>query len=763
MPITENAKVVIERRIAAKDENGEALETAEEVFKRVAHNIAQADYLYGKNDEQVAATEAKFYRMMEDLDFLPNSPTLVNAGRELQQLSACFVLPVEDSMEGIFEAVKQAALIHKSGGGTGFSFSRLRPSNSLVSQTSGTASGPVSFMQVFDKATDVIKQGGTRRGANMGILRVDHPDILEFIHIKDDLTKLQNFNISVAITDNFMNALAVNGDYDLIDPRNGEAVGTLNARDIWNQLISSAHKTGDPGVIFIDRINSGKANPVPYRGPVEATNPCGEQPLYPWDSCNLGSINLSNFVIPDSESGRLVVDFPRLADVVQDSVHFLDNVIDMNNWPNEEIKKTSMAVRRIGLGVMGWADMLIKLKIEYGSEESFKLAEEVMGCIRGEADKKSIELGMSRGNFPDFESSIYSDWPALRNSTRTTIAPTGTISIIAGCSSGIEPLFALEFTRSHYLDKDPNKRYEMTEFHPEWKAWMEDADAEGYPNAKPSYFITANEVHPAYHVMMQAMFQRYTDNAVSKTINMPKEATEEDVETAYLQAWLQGCNGITIYRDGSRDNQVLSITPVLQADSTTEETVSSTTGERAETTGSLENVTGALNVAVQEKDQNTREGIVHKFTVGDFEGYLIAGVYPNGNPRDLFIVGNKVGSATRGYLDTIGILISYILRNNLPLKEITSRLRGIRFEPSGFTSSSEIRVSTSIIDYVARWLDSKFGEVSSNVAYGYVNSGGDQQVTGPQPHGDLCSECGSSLYYGEGCLTCIACGYSRCG
>ena len=751
MPITENAKVVIERRIAAKDENGEALETAEEVFKRVAHNIAQADYLYGKNDEQVAATEAKFYRMMEDLDFLPNSPTLVNAGRELQQLSACFVLPVEDSMEGIFESVKQAALIHKTGGGTGFSFSRLRPANTNVSATSGIASGPVSFMQVFDKATEVIKQGGTRRGANMGILRVDHPDILEFIHIKDDLTKLTNFNISVAITDNFMNALAVNGDYDLIDPRNGEAVGTLNARDVWNQLISSAHKTGDPGVVFIDRINSGKANPVPYRGPIEATNPCGEQPLYPWDSCNLGSINLSNFVIRDSESGNLVVDFPRLADVVQDSVHFLDNVIDMNNWPNEEIKKTSMAVRRIGLGVMGWADMLIKLKIEYGSEESFKLAEEVMGLIRGESDKKSIELGMSRGNFPDFESSIYGDWPALRNSTRTTIAPTGTISIIAGCSSGIEPLFALEFTRSHYLDKDPSKRYEMTEMHPEWEKWV-NATIGAYSGDytgkdKPSYFITANEVHPAYHVMMQAMFQRYTDNAVSKTINLPKEATEEDVETAYLQAWLQGCNGITIYRDGSRDGQVLSVREQAQDLQENEVTIQETEEVNVEPV----------------QDQNTREGIVHKFTVGDFEGYLIAGVYPNGNPRDLFIVGNKVGSATRGYLDTIGILISYILRNNLPLKEITSRLRGIRFEPSGFTSSSEIRVSTSIVDYVARWLDSKFEEVSSNVTYGYVNSGSDQQVTDPQPHGDLCSECGSSLFYGEGCLTCIACGWSRCG
>ena len=744
MPITENAKVVIERRIAKRDDEGNPLETAEEVFSRVARNIAQADFNYGKSEEEVKNTEDKFYRMMSNLDFLPNSPTLVNAGRELQQLSACFVLPVEDSMEGIFESVKQAALIHKTGGGTGFSFTRLRPANSNVSATSGIASGPVSFMEVFDKATEVIKQGGTRRGANMGILRIDHPDILEFIHVKDNLSKLQNFNISVAITDAFMSALSMGADYDLINPVDGSIVGTLNTKDVWEQLIKSAHKTGDPGVVFIDKINDSKANPVPFRGPIEATNPCGEQPLYPWDSCNLGSINLSNFVVVDDE-GIIKVDFPRLADITQDAVHFLDNVIDMNDWPNEQIANVSKAIRRIGLGVMGWADMLIKLKIEYGSEESFKLAEEVMGCIRGEADKKSIELGMSRGNFPDFESSIYSDWPALRNSTRTTIAPTGTISIIAGCSSGIEPLFALEFTRSHYLDKDPNKRYEMTEMHPAYEAWFNNGD-----DPIPAYLKTANEIEPAYHVMMQAMFQRYTDNAVSKTINMSQEATIDDVETAYLQAYLQGCKGITIYRDGSRTNQVLS--------------VQSSTQDLQENGVTVQEIGDDKKVDVEPiQDQNTREGIVHKFTVGEFEGYLIAGVRPDGNPRDLFIVGNKVGSATRGYLDTIGILISYILRNNLSLKEVTSRLRGIRFEPSGFTSNNEIRVSTSIIDYIARWLDFKFGEVISNVQNEHDDHGSNQHVKDTQAHGDLCSECGSSLFYGEGCLTCISCGWSKCG
>jgi ribonucleoside-diphosphate reductase alpha chain len=746
MPITENAKVVIERRIAKKDKEGNPLETAEDVFTRVADNVAKADYNYGKTDDQVHSTKVKFYNMMQNLDFLPNSPTLVNAGRELQQLSACFVIPVEDSMEGIFEGIKQAALIHKTGGGTGFSFSRLRPANSIVDATSGIASGPVSFMQVFDKATEVIKQGGTRRGANMGILRVDHPDILEFIHVKDDLSKLQNFNISVAITDTFMNALATETSYDLIDPRNGEVVGTLDAKDVWAQLVESAHRTGDPGIIFIDRINAGKANPVPYRGPIESTNPCGEQPLYPWDSCNLGSINLSNFVTDDSK-----VDFARLADVTQDAVHFLDNVIDMNEWPNEEIAKVSKSIRRIGLGVMGWADMLIKMKIEYGSEESFKLAEQVMGCIRGEADKKSIELGMSRGNFPDFESSIYSDWPALRNATRTTIAPTGTISIIAGCSSGIEPLFALEFTRSHYLDKDPNKRYEMTERHPEYEAWCNSGE-----QVLPDYFKTADTVHPAYHVMMQAMFQRYTDNAVSKTINFPKEATVPDVEAAYLQAWLQGCNGITVYRDGSRAEQVLSVRGTESGEESL--SVSSNDGN-VEPEQSLPGVSGVNEEPAQDSD--TREGIVHKVTLGDFEGYIIAGVYPSGALRDCFIVGNKVGSATRGYLDTIGILVSLLLRKGVPVLEITNKLSGIRFEPSGFSGNPDIRVSTSIVDYLARWL-----ELTSrkNVQGIPVESGGyGTPDTDKIPHGDLCAECGSTMYYGEGCLTCLSCGWSKCG
>lgn len=731
MNITDNARVVLERRIGAKDGNGNPLESAEDIFRRVARNLAEAERNYIPDDNKEAAdfivgiTEEKFYGLMSSMDFLPNSPTLVNAGRELQQLSACFVLPVEDSMEGIFESVKQAALIHKTGGGTGFSFSRLRAANAGVSATSGIASGPVSFMQVFDKATEVIKQGGTRRGANMGILRVDHPDILEFIHIKDDLTKLNNFNISVAITDKFMLALTNNSDYELIDPRTGEVCGTLNSRDVFNQIVKSAHSTGDPGVIFIDRINSGKANPVPHRGPIEATNPCGEQPLYPWDSCNLGSINLANFVTAD---GRRV-DLERLSEVVHDAVHFLDNVIDMNAWPNEMIAETSTSIRRIGLGVMGWADLLIKLKIPYDSEEAIELAEKVMNTVQSEADKASIVMGMKRGNFPDFAESMYGDtYPALRHSTRTTIAPTGTISIIAGCSSGIEPLFALRFTRSHFLDKnDPNKRLEMEEFHPALAEWLDTVQDKNTP--LPAYLRTAQEIDPEWHVRMQAVFQKYTDNAVSKTINFRKEATIGDIELAYLRAYTLGCAGITVYRDGARELQVLSVSKP-------------------------EPKKEVLRVEPEEKRKkltDTRNSINHKFSVGDFEGYINVGLYSDGSPGEVFIIGNRTGSTTRGYLDSLGLLFSLALQYGSPLDKITEKLTGTRFEPSGITGNRDIPVATSVIDYIARWLRREFIDKGDHIEYT------------KEPTGDMCPECDSPLFYGSGCSECIACGYSKCG
>lgn len=745
--LTENAKVVIERRIAPKNENGEAIETAEQVFERVADNISQADANYGGD---VTKAKDKFLRLLTSLDFLPNSPTLVNAGRELQQLSACFVLPVEDSLEGIFESVKQAALIHKTGGGTGFSFTRLRPINSRVDQTSGIASGPVSFMQVFDKATEVIKQGGTRRGANMGILRVDHPDIEQFIHIKDDLAKMTNFNISVAATDEFMLAVAEERDYNLRDPRTGEIVAQANARNIWNQIISSAHSTGDPGLIFIDRINSGKANPVTFRGPIESTNPCGEQPLYSWDSCNLGSINLANFVTGGDSPG---VDFPRLAEITEDAVHFLDNVIDMNKWPNEHIKEVSMSIRRIGLGVMGWADMLIKLRIPYDSDEAVILASEVMKCISNAADKKSIQLGLSRGSFPDFAKSIYAEtFPALRNSTRTTIAPTGTISIIAGCSSGIEPVFALEFERSHYLEKnDPNKRTVLTERHPEYDGWLNERT---FNEQIPAWLKTSHEIEPAWHVLHQAAFQTYTDNAVSKTINFPKEATINDVESSYILAYTLGCMGITVYRDGSRSGQVLSTGTRENEDSKvgTSRVSSRYSGEGAQASG-LEQQSGV----VRRKLDDTRNAINHKFNVGDFEGYINTGLYADGGIGEIFIIGNKSGSTTRGYLDTIGSLFSLALQYGVPLDKITAKLSGTRFEPSGLTNDKDIPIATSVIDYIARWLERQFTakEISGDTKH--------SNVSNKSLSGNYCPECDGGLVYGEGCETCLSCGFSKCG
>lgn len=728
MTLTDNAKVVLERRIAEKDKDGNAIETPEQIFRRVAHNIALAELVFAEDTTvgrfNAELVEEKFFNMMMNLDFLPNSPTLVNAGRDLQQLSACFVLPVEDSMEGIFESVKQAALIHKTGGGTGFSFTRLRPENTTVSKTSGVASGPVSFMQVFDKATEVIKQGGTRRGANMGILRIDHPDILKFIHIKDDLTKLTNFNISVAVTDKFMEALSEEKDYELIDPKTGEVVGTYNSRDIWDQIIASAHATGDPGVIFIDRINSGKANPVPSRGPIESTNPCGEQPLYPWDSCNLGSINLANFVIDDSTRR---IDFARLADVTGDAVHFLDNVITMNAWPNDQIKEVSLSIRRIGLGVMGFADMLIKLGVKYNSDEAIQIAESVMECISTAADRNSIAFGLQRGSFPDKDKSIYKEWPALRNSTRTTIAPTGTISIIAGVSSGIEPVYAFEFVRSHYLDKDPNKRYEMVERHPLLDEWMAN-----HPNEeKPDYFVSAHEIEPEWHVKMQAAFQRYTDNAVSKTINFPKEAKKEEVEYAYLFAYALGCQGITIYRDGSREGQVL--TPISKEE--------------------VKEV--SLPTSIQDSNRRklnaTRQSITHRFTLEQQDYYITVGLFANGDPGEVFIIASKSGSSTQGYLNTIGTLLSYSLQYGVPLGSIVEKLVGTRFSPNGFTGNTDIPVTTSVVDYVVRWLRRMFIDKSEHEEYTSV------------PSGEMCPDCDSPLFFGEGCLTCISCGYSKCG
>ncbi len=565
LTLTENSKRVLERRYLKRDERGHLLEKPEEMFHRVATFMATGEGVLetGQNQEEWAET---YYEMMTRLEFLPNSPTLMNAGRELGQLAACFVLPVEDSLEGIFESVKHAALIHKSGGGTGFSFSRLRPKESVVQSTQGVSSGPISFMSVFDAATDTIKQGGTRRGANMGILRVDHPDILEFIECKESGDTLNNFNISVALTEDFFKAVEEGGQYDLISPRNGQKVDSLPAREVFWRIVKGAWKNGDPGVVFLDRLNAD--NPTPDVGEYESTNPCGEQPLLPYESCNLGSLNVSKFVHPQTRE----VDWDRLKVRVHQAVRFLDNVIALNNYPLAQIQEITERNRKIGLGIMGFADYLILREIPYGSAASFEEGDRLMKFIQDESKKASADLAIERGPFVDFEKSIWpgQGYPPLRNATTTTVAPTGTISIIAGCSSGIEPLFGICYWRN-VMDND-----RLVEVHPIFKSRaLEEGfysekllsrvaagealhEIEGIPEKVADLFVTTRDLSPEQHVRMQAAFQKHTDNAVSKTINFHHEAKLEDVADAYLLSHRLGCKGITIYRDGSRAFQVLN-------------------------------------------------------------------------------------------------------------------------------------------------------------------------------------------------------------
>ena len=786
-PLSENAVVVMERRIVARDDTGEAIETPDQCFRRVARNLSQAELKYGGTEADREASEEDFYRLLSSLDFLPNSPTLVNAGRDLQQLSACFVLPVPDSIDGIFKAIRDTAVIHKSGGGTGFAFSRLRPANDRVRSTMGVASGPVSFMTVFDSATEAIKQGGTRRGANMGILRVDHPDIDHFIEMKADMTTLTNFNISVAVTDAFMTALAEDGEYSLVSPKNGEAVGRRNAREVWNTMVENAWQNGDPGVIFIDRINGGRANPVPERGPIESTNPCGEQPLYEYDSCNLGSLNLAHFVV--GEPGAKTVDFERLGATVHRCVHLLDNVIEMNQYPIEEIEETSRAIRRIGLGVMGWADMLLALRIPYDSGQALDLAREVMGFIQREADEASHNLSAVRGTFPEWPDSLYGpgggEGPMpLRNSTRTTIAPTGTLSIIADCSGGVEPVFALAFVRSHYLDKDdPTKRVELNEVNEHFERVARDegfhsddlidylahgghlAEREDVPAWVKEVFVTAHDIAPEAHVRMQAAFQAHTDNAVSKTINFPNEATVEDVATAYQLAYDTGCKGITIYRDGSRDLQVLKHAGEGEGESDGE--------EEAAAIAAAEALVAEKGRPIRRRLPDERRSITHKFRVGEQEGYMTVGLFEDGSPGELFVNVSRQGSTVMALMDTIAMLTSYALQYGVPISALTKKLQGSRFEPSGPTGNPQIPIATSITDYIFRWLELKFGDREAAAQptlippYEVAESRG---VAEPAlAHGDMvasgvgCPECGAVLFYGEGCLLCRSCGYTKCG
>ncbi|MEM2165562.1 MAG: vitamin B12-dependent ribonucleotide reductase [Candidatus Bathyarchaeia archaeon] len=566
LKLTVNAVRLLERRYLLRDLDGRIIETPSQMFARVAHAIALADRFYGASWDEVSNVEKNFYRMMASLDWLPNSPTLMNAGTEIGQLSACFVLPIDDSIESIFDALKAMALIHKSGGGTGFSFSRLRPEGDIVKSTRGVASGPVSFMRIFDVATEVIKQGGKRRGANMGILRVDHPDIIKFIMAKSEEGALRNFNISVAVTDEFMKCVDENSEYSLINPRTGLVVKKLPANDVFSLIVNQAWRTGDPGLIFIDEIN--RHNPTPKLGVIEATNPCGEVPLLPYESCNLGSINLSRFV--DRRSGD--VDWDRLAYTVREAVHFLDNVIDVNRYPLPEIERMTKLNRKIGLGVMGFAEMLIQLGIPYDSMEAVSFAEKLMRFISETAREKSVELGRIRGSFPSFEDSIWAGrYDAMRNATLTSIAPTGSISIVAGTSSSIEPLFAVAYVREVLEGTrliDVNRLF--VEIAKERGFYSDDLvvevarkgtlrNVQGIPEDVKRLFVTALEVDPRWHVEIQAAFQRYVDNAVAKTVNLPSDATLEDVRRVFMLAYKLKCKGVTVYRYGSKSQQVLYV------------------------------------------------------------------------------------------------------------------------------------------------------------------------------------------------------------
>jgi ribonucleoside-diphosphate reductase alpha chain len=731
--LSNNARRVLKRRYLKKDGKGRVIENPEQMFRRVAHHIARAEKKYG-DASHVKKMEEIFYSMMTEFKFLPNSPTLMNAGRRLGQLAACFVLPVEDSMEGIFDTLKNAALIHKSGGGTGFSFSRLRPKRSRVGTTGGVASGPVSFMKIFNTATEQVKQGGTRRGANMAILRVDHPDIMEFIHCKKNNRELNNFNISVGVADAFVEAVKQETTYNLIDPTDGRNVGQLNASEVYQTLVKQAWQNGDPGIIFLDRIN--KDNPTPSLGEIESTNPCGEQPLLPLEACNLGSVNLAKFVMEND--GEPSIDYEGLKEVVWWSVRFLDNTIDVSKYPLPEIDKMVKGNRKTGLGVMGFADMLYQLKVPYNSERSFEIAEEVMGLIQKESHEASKYLAEERGVFENFDKSIFRDQEGCtyRNASTTTIAPTGTLSIIAGCSSGIEPLFALSFVR-RVMDND-----ELLEVNPYFERVARERgfysqelmdtvaqkgsirDMEEIPPDVRGVFVTAHDVSPEWHIRMQAAFQKYTDNAVSKTVNLPRNATVGDVLEVYNLAYDLGCKGVTIYRDGSKENQVLSF-----ADKDKQDDV--------------------FMAAVKERPE-TLQGFTTKMITGYGNLYVTITEYEE-RPFEVFATIGKSGRSTTAKTEAIGRLVSLSLRAGVKVEKIVGQLKGIGGEHPVFQNGGLI---LSIPDAIARVLEKRYlADPSHKRRHKYENS----------LLGEICPECGQTISFEEGCMTCHFCGFNKCG
>jgi len=740
MKLTDNAIIVLEKRYLARDEQGNVIETPDELFKRVAHAIASADVGF-LSESEIKASEKDFYDMMVNLEFLPNSPTLMNAGRPLGQLSACFVLPIEDSMESIFETVKNAALIHKSGGGTGFSFSNIRGKGSPVKTTGGVASGPISFMKVFNGATEAVKQGGTRRGANMGILRVDHPDIMEFISCKSDIQDITNFNISVGVTEKFMEAVEQGTEFELVDPHTKKVITKLNGEKVFNKIVENAWKTGEPGIVFLDRIN--KENTVPGAGEVESTNPCGEQPLLPYESCNLGSINL--LAMMNEEKSEF--DYEKLKKTIKKAVHFLDNVIDINKYPHKLIDEMTKATRKIGLGVMGWADSLYLLGIPYNSQKAVELGRTIMRFINNESKKASIGLAEIKGVFPYYDKSVFKEQEIrIRNATTTTIAPTGTLSIIAGISSGIEPVFAISYIRN-VMDNA-----ELVEVNPLFKKVLEEKNIysedlmkkianngtivhmEEFDEEIKAVFVTSHDISPEWHIKMQAVFQESTDNAVSKTVNLKKEATLEDVKDVFLQAYSLGCKGVTLYRDGSRDAQVLNI-------------------------GKVNNQKNQTHIPKPRPE--VTNGFTQKYKTGCGNLYVTVNSDEDGNICEVFTNTGRAGGCP-SQSEATSRLVSIALRSGIPPKEIIAQLKGIRCASTIRQKGLKV---LSCPDAIGRLIEKvEKSNVNSEKESAQVNTTFDvekEQIVDKFTR--KCPECGRDMEHEGGCVTCRYCGYSKCG
>jgi ribonucleoside-diphosphate reductase alpha chain len=821
--LSSNARTVLAKRYLVKDATGQPTESPEDLFWRVATVVAEADARYGATESGVQAAAEEFYYLMTQRRFVPNSPTLMNAGRPLGQLSACFVLPVEDSLangkNGIYDTLKSMAIIHQSGGGTGFSFSRLRAKGSMVRSTTGVASGPISFMKLYDASTDAVKQGGTRRGANMGILRVDHPDVLEFITCKEDLTQITNFNISVAVTSKFMEAVKNKTSYDLIDPADGHVVGQLDANMVWDKMILGAWRTGEPGCFYIDEAN--RYNPVPHLGAYEATNPCGEQPLLAYDVCNLGSINVGLYV----KNGAM--DWDAFRRDIQLSTHFLDNIIDVNKYPLPEIDALSKRIRRIGLGIMGFADALVRLGIAYDTPEGVEFGRKVMEFLDVESKKESERLANERGPFPEWARSIWGPdetcardangerirpMQMLRNCNVTTVAPTGTISIIAGCSSGLEPLFAVAFMRNQagVMMPDVNEDFVAIAKREGWysEALMERIAKEGtinFPEVPAKWqkvFVTANAISPEWHVRMQAAFQEHCDSAISKTTNFSHAASVEDVRAIYELAYDLKCKGVTVYRDGSRDNQVLSTGATEKAAAKRSEPgaasenrreVGELLGQLAERDAEIERLKRGLYDAEAENLQRRakrsrpdklRSTSIRKETpLGTMFVHLTED--DKGQPFEVFVTLGKAGGSAMADAEAMGRLISLALRSGIPLMEVHRQLRGISSDRAvGLGPNKVLSVPDAIgLALEEWWRDRTLGVQQDLLPSGAgvapaiptpepvvvrASNGQQQELSfeaynGGETFMGTCPDCGSQLEYAEGCVKCHVCGFSECG